>query len=468
MTDSDRPAPAEASVEEWRRVVRKALGDCDLATLNSATRDGIVIEPFYARRRDAVRVAGRGADPWIVVQAVDASDPDAANAQALADLNGGATGLSLRFKGAGTQAAEGLPLDAEALAIALDTVDVAAAHLRVEPHPEAVAIAGWLRDRVEVSGTAPELTDISFGLDPVAILSGGEAERFAGLLPCMQTLAAAGFRGPFATLDARLYHEAGASEAQEIASVLAGAAWWLREADNAGAAPDDCLPLLEASISADRDQFLTIAKLRALQLVWARFLELCHVPQQALRVHAETSRRMLTRADPATNLLRNTIAAFAAGVGGAHSVMVVPHMAALGPADGNARALARNIQLLLLEESHVFRVADAAAGSGLVEALTEGLAERAWDEFQAIERDGGIVASLQAGTFQARIAEARTALKDEVTSGKAPLIGATLYPAADDADAAPTPEPHEAPNDVLAALALAPVRLEALAEGAAP
>ena len=449
-------------------MVRQALGDRDLSTLNAATRDGMVIEPFHARRRDAVRVPGRGAERWIVVQAVDDADPDAANEQALADLNCGATGLSLRFKAGDTQAPQGLPLSAEALAIALEGVDVAAAHLRVEPHAEAVVIAGWLRDRVEASGTAPELTDIAFGLDPVAALSGGAAERVADLFPCLQTLAAAGFRRPFATLDARLYHEAGASEAQEIAAILAGAIWWLREADKAGAAPDDFVPLLEASVAADRDQFLTIAKLRALQLVWGRLLELCRASPKTLRVHAETSRRMLTRADPATNLLRNTIAAFSAGVGGAQSIMVVPHMAALGRSDGNARALARNIQLLLLEEAHVFRVADAAAGSGLVEVLTEGLAERAWDEFQAIERDGGIVASLQGGRFQARIAAARAALTEDITSGKAPLIGATLYPAADHPDAAPAAEPNETPNEALAAFALAPVRLEALAESAAP
>ena len=115
---------------------------------------------------------------------------------------------------------------------------------------------------------------------------------------------------------------------------------------------------------------------------------------------------MLTRADLLANLLRNTLAAFAAGVGGADTISVVPHTAALGITDRNARALARNIQHLLMEESDLHRVADPAAGSGAIEALTEALAERAWAEFRAIEREGGIVESLRAGQFQARIAAA--------------------------------------------------------------
>ena len=119
---------------------------------------------------------------------------------------------------------------------------------------------------------------------------------------------------------------------------------------------------------------------------------------------------MMTRADPHTNLLRTTIAAFSAGIGGADSVLVHPFTEALGVADGHARALARNIQHLLLEESNLHRVADPAAGSGAVEALTDALAERAWSEFQAIEREGGLVESLRSGSFSGRISEARQAL----------------------------------------------------------
>jgi methylmalonyl-CoA mutase len=157
--------------------------------------------------------------------------------------------------------------------------------------------------------------------------------------------------------------------------------------------------------------------------------------------------------------LRNTLAAFAAGVAGADAITVLPHTTALGLPDPSARALARNIQHLLIEETHLHRVADPAAGSGAIEALTEALAERAWTEFQAIEREGGIVASLGAGAFPARIAEARDALQAEITAGKEPLVGATVHRGPDD----PTAEATVEHKDVLGEFGLTPFRLEELA-----
>ncbi len=412
--------------------------------------------------RGGAPLPGRGVRPWRIVQPVDAPDPDQANALALADLEGGATGLSLRLSGAACAAGFGIPADADALRIALENVDLAAIHLRLEPHADGIAAARWLKDIVARSGNAPELTDIAFGLDPVAAVAAGSTPDPSAFAACFRELSAAGFRGPFALLDGRLYHEAGATEAQELAGILAAASWWLSALDAAGVAPADALPHLGASLAADREQYISIAKLRALQLVWARLQELCGVPPSPLAAHAETSRRMLTRADPTTNLLRTTLAAFAAGVAGADAVTVLPHTAALGLADRNARALACNIQHLLIEEAHVFRVADPAAGSGALETLSDALAERAWSAFQAIEKEGGIVASLAAGAFQARIAEACAALRKDLTDGNAPLVGATIYPVPDEPKATP-----EAAREMPSLPGLTPVRLEQLAEAVA-
>jgi methylmalonyl-CoA mutase len=127
-------------------------------------------------------------------------------------------------------------------------------------------------------------------------------------------------------------------------------------------------------------------------------------------------------------------------------------------ADGEARSLARNIQHLLIDEASIHHVADPAAGSGAVEALTEGLAERAWAEFQGIEREGGIVVSLRAGAFPARIAAVRDALAAEVEERVAPLVGATVYREPGEAWPRETAE-----SPVFAHRGLAPIRLEALA-----
>lgn len=463
MLDPTTPSPSGAppGLVDWRKVVEASLKGRDFDSQRSPTRNGFSIEPLYARRNDTEPLPGRGARPWAIVQPVDDPDPDRANEQALADISGGATGLSLRFAGSPAAGAVGLPPTHNALSIALEGVDLGKVHLRLELSSERPQSVVELSVLAEKSGIAPELAEIGFGLDPLALVGESprrpEPEQLAGLFSFLRKHK---FRGPLACLDARPLHEAGASEAQELGGALGIAAWWLRElAETDVGRPPDVMSFFGASLSVDRDVLLSLAKLRALQLLWARLQELCGAPPTHLPVHAETSRRMLTRADPHSNLLRNTMAAFAAATGGADSILVQSHTAALGLADANARGLARNIQHLLIEEADVSHVSDPGAGSGAIEAMTDALAERAWAEFQMIEREGGIVASIQSSAFPARIASARKALAREVREGTTPLVGSTVYRAAEPAEAEQSEPEHPGP--------LAPIRLEALARAAA-
>jgi methylmalonyl-CoA mutase len=305
----------------------------------------------------------------------------------------------------------------EALRETLRDVDIAAIHLRLEPCEDAVGAAELLHDFIAGSGLAPERANAAFGLDPLAVViaRGGtpDAKRFVGAFLALRD---AGFKGPLAVAEGRHFHEAGATEAQELAAILATAVWWLRRLEAASVSPEAALPCLGASIGIGCDIILSLAKVRALRLLWARLQEVCEAPKSGLNIHAETSRRMLSRTDVLDNLLRNTLAAFAAGVGGADSVSVIPHTAALGITDRNARALARNIQHLLMLEADLHRVADPAAGSGAVEALTEAIAARAWEEFQTIEREGDIAESLlRADGLHARIAAASTPISEATT-----------------------------------------------------
>jgi methylmalonyl-CoA mutase len=118
---------------------------------------------------------------------------------------------------------------------------------------------------------------------------------------------------------------------------------------------------------------------------------------------------MTTRHDPWVNLLRTTVACFAAGVGGAEVVTVQPFDAALGLPDAFSRRIARNTQSLLIEEGSLARVLDPAGGSWYVEALTDELARAAWAWFTEIERAGGLAAALTSGLVRHRIAEAWSA-----------------------------------------------------------
>jgi methylmalonyl-CoA mutase len=185
---------------------------------------------------------------------------------------------------------------------------------------------------------------------------------------------------------------------------------------------------------ADADEFLTVAKLRALRRLWARVEQACGLDPQPIRLHAETAWRMTTRRDPWVNLLRTTVAAFSAGIGGADAVTVLPFTSALGLPNAFARRIARNTQLILLDESNLARVADPAAGSGGFEGLTDALCEKAWGLFQEIEREGGILESLKGDKLQARIAAIREPRQKAIATRKEPITGTSEFPNINEAD----------------------------------
>ena len=160
-------------------------------------------------------------------------------------------------------------------------------------------------------------------------------------------LAGDGFRGPFAVADGRVIHNAGGSEAQELAFALASAVAYLRALEASGMTLDAARDAIYFRLSADADQFLTMAKFRALRKLWARVEEACGLAPKPVMVTAETAWRMMTRRDPYVNMLRTAIAVAAAGLGGADASPMLPHTAPLGLPDAFARRAARNTQLLL-------------------------------------------------------------------------------------------------------------------------
>lgn len=471
MTDTRfvNPFPA-ATQEQWRAAIDKALKGGDLEKrLVARTAEGIAIQPLEMRRPDAVAIGGALAgQPWRVSVRVDHPDSDAANTQALADLNGGADALALVFEGAGSARGHGLPThNAAALDAALDGVLLDLVNIRLDPAPQTRITARLFAEVVKARKLDPALLSVDFGIDPVGLLarSGGlmvawpEAARRLGDM--LDEFSA--FKGPFVSCDARIVHEAGGSQAQELGYVLASAAQYLRALESCGVGVARAERALSFLLATDADQFAGIAKLRALRKLMARFQEACGLDQQPICVHAETAWNMLARRDTPVNMLRNAIAVFAAGVGGADTVTVLPHTSALGLPDAFARRVARNTQAVLIEESNLWRVADPAAGAGAIEALTDALCAAGWEAFRQIEREGGIVASLQAGAFQARVAAVRASRLKEIAMGKTPLTGVSAFPnlgeAAEGAlDVAPRPA-KPAPQAVTTAKALPSIRL---------
>jgi methylmalonyl-CoA mutase len=215
---------------------------------------------------------------------------------------------------------------------------------------------------------------------------------------------------------------------QELAFVLAAGAAYLRAIEDAGVALEDARGMIYARLSADADQFLTMAKFRALRLLWARIEQASGLAPKPLFIAADTAWRMLTQRDPYVNMLRATIATFSAGLGGANAITVLPHTQALGLPDPFARRVARNTQLVLLEESNLAKVSDPAAGSGGIETLTRQLCEAAWGLFQETEKAGGIFAALEQNLIQRKVAATRTVREQNIARRKEVLTGATEFP----------------------------------------
>ena len=442
MTDAPaNPLPLAADFpaatrDDWRKLVEAVLKGAPFERLVHTTHDGLRIEPIYPRRTDAMPVASREpAAPWQVMQRVDHPDPAAANAEALHDLENGAAGLSLVFAGAIGSYGYGLPSGADALARVLDGVFADAGialdlDLSIPSRDAPLQIAAWVKQR----GIDPAAVQLRCGLDPLRSLATEGAsplrwpELAALLVRIVNDLAGQGFNGPFAVADGRTIHNAGGSEAQELAYVLATGVAYLRALEAGGIALDDARRMIFFRLSADADQFLTLAKFRALRKLWARVEEACALPTRPAFIAAETAWRMMTRRDPHVNMLRTTIAAVAAGIGGADAVTVLPFTLALGLPDRFARRVARNSQLILLEESNLARVTDPAAGSGAIEALTDQLCRAAWSLFQEIEAAGGACAALEAGLIQRKVGDTRAARQAAVATRKNAIIGTSEFP----------------------------------------
>ena len=460
-----------ATREDWRKLVDAVLKGEPFERLRSKTYDNLSIEPLYDRAADAKPVAGRAPGAaWILTQRVDHPDVAAANAQALEDLENGATGLVLVFAGSVSANGFGLDPSAQALARVLDGVHLDAGVTIDLDLPTAQGdVVNNLTKLMRSSNVAAAAVDLRAGLDPLGhfAVTGSSprpwSETSRELAATVGELSAAGFRGPFVVADGRIVHNAGGAEAQELAFALGSAVAYLRALEAGGMSLDAARAAIYFRLSADAGQFLSMAKFRALRKLWARVEEACELTPRPAIIAAETAWRIMTRRDPDVNMLRSAIAVAAAGLGGADSIVVLPHTTALGLPNAFARRVARNTQLVLLQESNLARVADPAAGSGALEAVTQSLCTAAWALFNDIEKAGGVWPALASGTLQQQVAAVRAKRQKAIARRKDILTGTNEFPNIfETAPAVLDVAPVALPTDSKAAVtapALTPMRL---------
>ena len=445
-------AGGDISEAAWRAKAEKTIGG-SLDDLVARSIDGLDIEPLFPRRDADAPRPWRTTPAWAVAQRVDHPDAEAAGKHALAELEGGADALTLVFSGSPFSRGFGFAANCD-LDLVLEGVELDLIGLRLDAGTDTLAATKALCALVESRTLTSAALRIDLGFDPIGLgARGGEPARFDELGEMLALSKGAGLAGRLLMADGRPWHEAGAGEALELAAILATGVAYLRKLEDAGFSLDAARDAVAVLLAIDADVFLGLAKVRAMRRLWARIETACSLETKPLRLHAETSWRMMTRRDPWTNVMRATAATFAAGLGGVDAITVLPFTLPLGLPDEPARRLARNVQRVLLDEANLAMVDDPAAGAGGFEALTDGLCERAWALFREIEAEGGIEVSFSAGKLQARCAQAAATRAGKVANLSAGIVGTSRFPSL----RAPTSgvldiAPHQARPDAESAL----------------
>lgn len=393
----------QASKADWEALVKKGLRGAEFESIGKTTDDGIPRGPLSTAddlpptiaplpRAGAPLLEGR---PWHITTQVSDPDISYANHQALKDLEGGASALRLSL------CERGITLqNKNEMKRLLDQVYTNLVPIIVGPN-----------NKIENAALFEDFKDahIYLGLGPKT----DGLEKLATNLPKNWRLL---------TINAARVHDTGGTEAQELAYFAASAAHAFRRLGKSAAKH------MGAELTTNQDGHLSIAKLRAARRIYARIAENFEVYDAPLNLHVVTSTRMMQSTDPWTNMLRVMSAGFGAIIGGADFITTRAFTHTLGTPTEFGNRIARNMQLMMMEESHLGQVQDAAYGSYFHERMTDSLAQAAWNEFQTIESEGGLD---NIDPFKDRI-KAAAKTRDEKDE---PILGVTLHPAENNRDA---------------------------------
>lgn len=397
-TLADWETATAAVLRKAKRMTDDDPDDLVWAKLTKSTLDGIELPPLgSAALLEDLRTSGRPTrtGEWDIRAHLAQDKEKTLNETALVDLDGGVTSLWI-------EAEPDTDFDVLLKDVLFDLAPV------VLDSSQPLSTAQAFLDFVDARELHPETN-----------LGGGSRVGVNELVEVARLAVKAEVRG--VVVDATVVHDQGASDAQELGYSLAVGAAYLRALTDSGMDLDKALGLFEFRYAVTDEQFASIAKLRAARRLWARVVELSEGTATVQHQHAVTSRPMMSSYDPYVNMLRTTVAGFAAGAGGADSVTVLPFDSPLGQPETLGRRVARNTSALLMFESHIARVADPAGGSYAVEKLTDDLAVAAWAEFGRIEETGF-------DDLEERIAAVVSERGTQIAKRKRPITGLTEFP----------------------------------------
>jgi methylmalonyl-CoA mutase len=420
----------------WRALAEKTLGGKSFEkALSWKTSDGIAFNALSVRgdteiRPQPVRVAGQ----WLITSSNWSSDSNQVNANILEDLERGASAIAVTVDDNGLLGLKPSDLSRAFDGVYLDMVPFSLIH-NGDFSTTVAEMAALLSDREygadQISG--------ALGIDPIgaSVRSGGNAGRVADKIAEGAAFAKSWSchfpRVRSFLADATVFSNAGASEATEISAAMATAVAYLRAMETAGLAHDIAARQISFTFAASSNQWLTIAKFRAARRVWQQILAACSIFNTPANLNAISAVNMISQKDPSVNILRATSACFGAVIGGADSVTTLPHDLMLGDNNKFSRRIARNIQIILQEESNLAKVSDPAAGSYALEAMTSALTEKALAMFQDIEQKGGILSCLRSGWLQGQVKHTASQRQKDIRTRKVPLTGVSEFPNIDEA-----------------------------------
>ena len=429
--------------EKWEEVITADLKGADYERkLVWKTGEGFNVRPYYrAENLEGIKFLGsqagefpyvrgtRAHNRWRVHQTVSVVCPKEANAEALKILNAGVDSLGFCIASEAFTAAD---LDTLLGEICIPAVQLTFCGQKTAD------VAEFVLAKIEKEGIAKEDVRIAFCIDPLVkglstkgdFCSPNGEKCFARIAELIRkTKEYKHIR--VVTVSGQIFGNSGSTIVEELAFVLSAGHDYLVRLMDAGLTIEEAARKLRFSFSVSSNYFMEIAKFRAARMLWANIVKGYNPEKNCackMQIHAETSKWNQTVYDPYVNMLRGTTEAMSAAIGGVYSLEVTPFDAAFENPTEFSKRIARNVELLLKNESHFDQVVDPAGGSYYVENLTQSIAAEAWKLFLEIEEKGGYTEAYKAGFIAERIKASAAAKDKNIATRRQILLGANQYP----------------------------------------
>ena len=406
---------SKVSAQEWQDKIIADLRGKELKSLNKVTRDHITLQPNYtsgfSEGSDFIHNTVKSSisrDSWFINQEFNCRKPKLANPRILTALNSGVDSIKIS-----------VPHD-----IDFDILfkDIQPEHIEIRFKNATLDVIYNYFQWSNNQGFDTSLFEGTFEVFYHRIESKNErlelAEKVAEYFPKMSLV----------NVNGDYFFNQGSNNIQQIAISLSLANEILEEFIDHGIEPQKAASLISFSLAIGADFFSEIAKLRAFRALWDVILQEYDINNHSTKVHGVTSTWNQTVLDLNNNMLRSSTQALSAVLGGCQSITVTPFDASIRRANDFSDRMARNTQIIIRDEAFAGKVTDIASGSYFIENLTTEIAEKAWEFFLEIEKQGGFKANMDNGNISKWVSETRDEAWAKAKSGETTVLGVNKFP----------------------------------------